>query len=148
MDYIKIRFGGDFDEISSKFEKTIEDMFRSIGPAFTLAERTWRPPMDINETPEEIVIKAEIAGVDKDDLEVEISNKAVKIYGNRIAKSCGDNATYRLAEIQYGRFERILFLPAPIDPEIVSATYINGFLQIRMAKLPLEKTHKIPISDG
>jgi HSP20 family protein len=148
MEYIKIRFSEDFSHLSSKFEKTIDDMFRSMSPGFTLAERTWRPPMDINETPEEIIIVAEIAGVDKDDLEVEISNKAVRIQGNRYAKHCSANSTYRLAEIQYGNFERTIFLPAPIDPEVISAAYSNGFLEIRLAKLPRDKTHKIPISDG
>ena len=148
MEYIKILFLDDFGQIGSKFEKTIEDMFRSMSPAFTLAERTWKPPMDMNETPEEVVIVAEIPGVDKDDLEVEISSKAVRIQGNRLARHCSENATYRLAEIQYGRFERVLFLPAPIDPEVVSAAYQNGLLEIRLAKLPPEKTHKIPIQDG
>jgi len=148
MEYIKIRFSDDFSHLSSKFEKTIDDMFRSMSPGFTLAERTWRPPMDINESPEEIIIVAEIAGVDKDDLEVEISNKAVRIQGNRYAKHCSANSTYRLAEIQYGNFERTIFLPAPIDPEVISAAYSNGFLEIRLAKLPRDKTHKIPISDG
>jgi HSP20 family protein len=148
MEYIKIRFLDDFGQLGSKFEKTIEDMFRSMSPAFTLAERTWKPSMDMNETSEEIIIVAEIPGVDKDDLEVEISSKAVRIQGNRYARHCPDNASYRLAEIQYGRFERILFLPAPIDPEVVSAAYQNGLLQIRLAKQPPERTHKVPIQDG
>ena len=148
MEYIKIRFLDDFGHIGSKFEKTIEDMFRSMSPVFTLAERTWKPLMDMNETPEEVVIVAEIPGVDKDDLEVEISSKAVRIQGNRFARHCSGDATYRLAEIQYGRFERVLFLPAPIDPEVVSAAYQNGLLEIRLAKQPPEKTHKIPIQDG
>ena len=104
--------------------------------------------MDITETPEEIIIVAEIAGVDKDDLDVEISSKAVRIRGNRYVRHCSAEATYRLAEIQYGDFERTIFLPAPIDPEIVSAAYANGFLEIRLAKLPRDITHKIPISDG
>ena len=148
MEYIKIRFLDDFGQLGSKFEKTIEDMFRSMSPAFTLAERSWKPPMDMNETPEEIVIVAEVSGVERDDLEVEISSKAVRIQGKRFARHCSDNATYRLAEIQYGKFERILFLPAPIDPEVVSASYQNGLLEIRLAKQPAEKTHKIPIQDG
>ena len=148
MEYIKIRFLDDFGQLGTKFEKTIEDMFRSMGPAFTLAERTWKPPMDMNETPEEVIIVAEVSGVDKDDLEVEISSKAVRIRGKRYARHCTDNATYRLAELQYGLFERVLFLPAPIDPEIVSAAYQNGLLEIRLAKQPPEQTHKIPIQDG
>jgi HSP20 family protein len=148
MEYIKIRLLDDSGHIGSKFEKTIEDMFRSMSPAFTLAERTWKPPMDMNENPEEVIIVAEIPGVDKEDLDVEISSKAVRIRGKRFAKHCSGNATYRLAEIQYGSFERILFLPAPIDPEVVSAAYQNGLLEIRLAKQPTKKTHKIPIQDG
>ena len=148
MEYIKIRLLDDFGQLGSKFEKTLEDMFESISPAFTLAERTWKPPMDMNETPEEVIILAEIPRVDKDDLEVEISSKAVRIRGNRFAKHCPDNATYRLAEIQYGKFERILFLPAPIDPEVVSASYQNGLLEIRLAKQQSERTHIVPIQDG
>ena len=104
--------------------------------------------MDMNETPEEIIVVAEIPGVEKDDLEVEISGKAVRIQGNRRPKYCGDNSTYRLAEIQYGKFERVLFFPAPIDPEVVSASYANGILEVRLAKVPVERTHKIPVSDG
>jgi len=148
MEFIKIRIADDFGQLGSDLEKTIEDMFRSMSPTFMFAQRTWKPPMDMNETPDEIVIVAEIAGVDKDDLEVEISSKAVRIKGNRVARHCSDDATYRLAEIQYGRFERILYLPAPIDPEVVSAGYSNGLLEIRLAKMPIEKSHKIPIANG
>lgn len=148
MDFIKIRLSEDFGQLSSKFEKTIDDMFRSMSTGFTLAERSWKPPMDMNETPEEVVIVAEVAGVAKEDLEVEISTRAVRIQGDRTIRHCTPDSTYRLAEIQYGRFERVIFLPAPIDPEIVSATYANGFLEIRLAKQPQEKTHKVPIIEG
>ena len=148
MDYIKIRFTSDFDRLSSEFGKTFDDMFRSLNPRFTLAERAWKPQMDIYETPEEITIQAEIAGVDRENLEVEINSRAVKIHGIRTEIPCVENTTYRLAEIQYGKFERILFLPAPIDTENISTSYQNGFLEIRLAKLPVDQTHQIPISDG
>ncbi|MDH3882764.1 MAG: Hsp20/alpha crystallin family protein [Desulfobacterales bacterium] len=148
MEFIKIRIAEDFGHLGSDLEKTIEDMFRSMSPAFSLAERAWKPPMDMNETPDEVVIIAEVAGVDKDTLEVEISSKAVKIQGDRDARHCTGDTTYRLAEIQYGRFERILYLPAPIDPEVVSAAYTNGLLEIRLAKMPIAKSLKIPISEG
>jgi len=146
MDYFKIRFGSDLDDLTSKFEKTLEDMLGNMGPTFRLSERMWRPPMDMYETAGEIVIMAEIGGVDKDDLEVEISSKAVRIQGHRTAAPSGEAGTYRLAEIQYGRFERILFLPAPIDPEKVAASSHNGFLEIRLTKRPVDQSYKVPIS--
>ncbi len=147
MEYIKIKFGNDFDTLNSSFKETVEKMFRTLNTGFSLCDRTWSPPMDIYETPDEIIIRAEIAGVSKEDIEVEINNKAVRIYGRRCEMPRQDNATYRLAEIQYGAFERILFLPSPIDKEIVSASYLNGFLQIRLARLPMNIVHKIHISD-
>ena len=148
MDIIKIRFAADFEDLSAEIEKSIEDMFRSISPVFSLAARSWKPAMDMNETPEQIMILAEVAGVDKDDLEVEISSKAVRIRAMRPARNCGPDATYRLAEIQYGRFERVLFLPAPIDPEVVSAAYTNGMLEIRLAKLPQEALRTVELTEG
>ncbi len=150
MDYIKIRFGDDLEPFSSTFEKAIEDIFRPrpVSPMFTSSERTWCPQMDIYETVDEIIILAEIAGVSKDDLEVEINRKAVKINGNRRPVHHLNNSTYRLAEIQYGKFERILFLPTPIDTETVSASFLNGLLQVHLAKVPVDVIHKIPIKDG
>ena len=100
MDYFKIRFGSDLDELTTKFEKTLEDMLGNMGPSFRLSERMWRPPMDMYETAAEIVILAEIGGVDKDDLEVEISSKAVRIQGQRAAAAA----------------RRGLHLPAGRDP--------------------------------
>lgn len=147
MDYIKIRFGNDLDQLSSEFKKNVEEMFRSMSPRFSCTECTWTPPMDIYETPEEIVVVAEIAGVKKEDLDIEINSKAVKIIGKRLETPRVKNATYRLAEIQCGRFERILFLPVPINTEKVTAEYNEGMLQIKLAKQPAEKPHKISISE-
>ena len=146
MDYIKIRFSQEFESVQAKVESSIEDIFRSINPMFSLEERTWKPSMDIYDTVDDIIIRAEVAGVDKDSLEVEISSRAVKIFGNRRELPRSSDATYRLAEIQYGSFERILYLPASIDTEDVSTIYTNGFLEVRLAKQRMEKTYKIPRS--
>lgn len=150
MDYIKIRFGNDLERFSSTFEKAIEDIFRPrpVSPMFTSSERTWSPQMDIYETVDEIIILAEIAGVSKENLEVEINRKAVRIHGTRRPVHHLTNSTYRLAEIQYGKFERILYLPTAIDTETVIASFLNGLLHIHLDKIPVDVLHKIPITDG
>jgi len=145
MDFIKIRFGNDFLHEKSRFEKNIEEMFQSMSPIFTLSEGPWKPLMDIYEAPDEIVILAEIAGVSKEDLELEINTKAVRISGVRTCMPRMENSRFRLAEIQHGPFERVLFLPSPVDTERVSASYSNGFLEIKLAKLKFDKTRTIPI---
>ena len=150
MDYIKIRFGDDPDTIESKFEKVIEDIFRPspINPMFISSECMWSPQMDIYETPDEIVILAEIAGVQKEDLDIEINSKAVKIYGHRYQIPRVENTTYRLAEIQYGKFERILFLPTPIDTDKVSASFFRRFFSDTAPQTKDGYNLQIPIIDG
>jgi HSP20 family protein len=145
MDYIKIRFGDNLTKLGSEIEKTIEDMFQSINPMFTIAERSWKPPIDMYETSEEVIIVSELAGVSKEDLEIEISSKAIRVYGVRSEMPRMDDVRFSLAEIQYGAFERVLRFPAQIDPEVVSASFSAGMLQIRCAKVRLNKTYRIPI---
>ena len=149
MDYGKIKFTGNFDPNGRGMGKANPEMFRPrpVNPMFSSREHLWTPQMDIFETPEEIMIWAEISGVEKDDLDLEINSRAVKVSGIRREMSRVSNGTYRLAEIQYGRFERILYLPSPVDTDVVSSSYANGMLKVRIAKLRLDRVHKIPISE-
>lgn len=148
MDYIKIRFGDDFDELASNLDRSFSDMFHAIKPQFKLTDQSWNPAVDIYQTPKEIIIRVEIAGVEKEDLSVEINSRAIRIRGRRRELPRLADSAYRLAEIQYGRFERVLYLPEPIDTDTVSSSYLNGFLEIHMSRFKQEETHRIPIQNG
>ena len=149
MNYIKIKFGDQFDRFGANIEKTINDIFRPrpVNPMFACKDCNWIPQMDIYETQDEVFIWAELAGVEKDDLEVEINSKAVRIHGYRKEIPREPQGTYRLAEIRFGKFERVLYLPSPVDMEVVSSAFVNGLLSIRVAKLQVHQTHKITIQD-
>ena len=144
-EYIEIRFGENFERRTTG-EKPLEEMFQSINPMFCLSQRIWRPQMDIYETRNSIIIQAEIAGVEKDDISIEVNSKAVKVSGVRGRTPPEESATYRLAEIQYGRFERVLYLPTLIDIERVQASFFNGFLEIKLAKFPIDSSQRIKLS--
>ena len=150
MDYIKIKFSDPFDPFGSQIEKTLQDIFRPrpVSPMFACKDCSWVPQMDMYESEEQVVIWAELAGVEKENLEVEINAKAVRISGFRKESPREPKGAYRLAEIRYGKFERILYLPSQVDTEVVSSSFVNGLLTIQMAKLRVHKTHKIPIIDG
>jgi HSP20 family protein len=150
MDYIKIKFGGQFDPFGSHVEKTLQEIFRPrpVSPMFACKDCSWVPQMDMYESKEQIVIWAELAGVEKENLEVEVNNKAVRISGFRKEMPREPQGAYRLAEIRYGKFERVLYLPSQVDTEVVASSFTNGLLRIQMAKLQAHKTHKIPIADG
>jgi HSP20 family protein len=117
-----------------------------INPLFSLSERTLKPQIDVFESAGEIFILAEIAGVEKEDLEVEICRNTVKISGRRHQMKHAEKGTYRLVEIQYGPFERRLLLPALVDTEKVTASYMNGLLRIRLTKLPVTRTFAVSIA--
>jgi len=134
MKHIEIRFGDNIETHAAE-EKSFEELFQSVNPIFCFSKRIWKPQMDIFETRNEIIIQAEISGVRKEKIVIEVSNKAVKISGSR-ENDCSDRtATYRLAEIQFGQFERVLYLPSVIDVEKVTATFFNGFLELTLGKL-------------
>lgn len=148
MDYVEISFTADLGEIDTDFRRTIDEMFLLINPLATHFQQVWRPQIDVCETPEEIVVLADIAGVVREELHVEIGRRTVKISGRRREGPLMENTRYSLAEIPYGYFERSLTLPVLIEMETASATYTDGLLQIRMPKAPLNKVHKIPIQKG
>ena len=135
MNSIEIRCDEEIEE-EPRRERSLEDMFQSVSPMFCPSRRIWKPQMDIFETREKIIIHAEIAGVKKSNILIEVSSKAVKISGRRksIKPPKNKTATYRLAEIQFGEFERVLYLPTVVDAKSVSAHFSNGFLEIKMEK--------------
>ncbi len=140
MDFIKIRFGDDRVMPDTEIQGTVaEGLVRLFDPTFVQHRRIWKPPVNIYETTEEITIVAELAGVNDEDIHLEISRRTVKIAGKRMERSRGENSRYRLAEITYGYFERILSLAIPIDTDNVTATYNDGMLEIHIPKLPPDR---------
>jgi HSP20 family protein len=139
MNYIKIRFRNDRNMIEREIQDAIEDMFNMANQTvFTMGEYSWRPHTDIYETPGEILVIMDLAGVKREEIHLEVSRKSIKIYGKRDQKALLGTTRYRLAEIAYGYFERHLALPSPVDGEQIEAVYKDGLLEIRMVKLPPE----------
>ncbi len=147
MDYIKIRFSSDLDQLNAELKKTMDNVFGAASPMFSRYSQKWIPQMDLYETAEELFIVAAVAGVDKNTLEIEINERAAKISGIRQPLQPAENKKkFCLAEIQYGKFDRVLFLPCPIDTDQVSASLSSGMLRIKMVKQPIRGPRKIPIS--
>lgn len=145
MNYIKIRIGKDLSGMDREFRRTIGEMFRMVNPLFTLSQQTWIPHTDIFETGSEIVVTSELAGVNVNDIHVEMDHRTLKIYGIRREMPCHADGSYLLAEIPSGYFERVFSLSYPIDTETVTASYAEGLLQIRLKKKPPLKIQNITV---
>jgi HSP20 family protein len=143
MDVIKIHLVEEPEVLESE-ARSLDEMLRAAHPRFTLSRHRWRPQIDIYETAEEIVIRAEIAGVRLEQIQIEIAPGTVKIAGIREG-STQEKAHYRLAEIPCGYFERTLSLPALIDTRTADAIYRDGLLEIHLAKRPLDRICRIHV---
>lgn len=146
MNRIKIHYHIQNGSMETQFRRTFEEFFHINCTSCSLYQRTWRPPVDIFETAHEIVVIADLAGTKNENIYVELGNRSLRIYGTRQERHSGTHPRYHLAEISYGSFERTLPLPCPVDKETVHATYREGLLKIRAAKLSPEKAHRIRIS--
>lgn len=148
MDYIKIRFDSDLDAMDPDGRSRVDALFNMVSPSFRRSRRAWSPPVDVYETPEDILVVAELAGVNDDDIRIEVGHRNLKIYGIRRPGLSEQDMRYRMAEISYGYFERSLALPLNIDRDQVEATYTNGILQVRIRKTSHDVIHKIRIRGG
>ncbi len=145
MTYVKINFGENFED---EFQKVVDEVFHLVRPAFKNYECIWRPGIDVCESEDEMIVLADMAGLHKDELNIEVNRKKIKIAGIRKAIQPLQNARYRQAEIPRGHFERIIGLPAPVDVQSAAATYADGMLMIRMKKLPIHTTHRVSVTSA
>ena len=142
MTYIKINFGSNFED---EFQKAVDEVFHLVRPAFKNYQCIWRPSIDVYESVEEIIVLADMAGLNKEELHIEVDRKKIKIAGIRKAIQLLHNARYCQAEIPHGYFERNVTLPAPVDAQSAVASYADGILMVRMNKLPVHKAHRVSV---
>jgi HSP20 family protein len=101
----------------------------------TLASQsTWTPNTDVYETPDNLVVKMEIAGIDKDDLEITLNDRLLLVRGYRKDPCRQHRCSFRQMEIDYGYFERRIVIPRSVDAKRVRAQFHNGFLHIELPK--------------
>lgn len=143
MTYVRINFGSNFED---EFQKVVDEVFHLVRPAFRNYECIWRPNVDVYESVDEIIVLADMAGLNKEELHIEVDRKKIKIAGIRKVIQLLQNARYCQAEIPHGYFERNVILPAPVESSSAKATYADGILMVRMNKLPVNKSHRVSIS--
>ena len=99
-----------------------------------LAQPRWRPDADTYETATTVEILVDLAGVEEDELEVQLFEDVLVVEGRRQLPSCQEGAVYHAVGIRQGPFRVELALPAPVDAERVEARYDRGLLRITLPK--------------
>jgi HSP20 family protein len=105
----------------------------------------WNPVVDIYDNEDHIVIKAELPGVSKKDIEIDIKDRVLTLKGERSADNEVKEDNYYRRERTYGRFERSFTIPANVDPDKIKADYHDGVLKIEVPKPEDQKPKQITV---
>ena len=131
------------DQMNRLFDETF-----SRGRAAESEMGTWAPAVDIYETEQELVLKAELPDVNQHELDIRVENNMLTIRGERKFQNEANQDAYLRIERAYGPFSRSFALPNTIDAEAIRAEYRDGVLSIRMPKREEAKPKQIRIGVG
>jgi len=110
--------------------------------------RRWHPPMDLVETDGHFVLRADLPGVDENDVKVELEDNVLTISGERRHEHEAKRGGYFRIERATGSFARTLTLPDGVDPDAVQASFDKGVLEVRIPKPAERKPRRVAISVG
>jgi HSP20 family protein len=130
------------ERVQKRMDRLFNDIMPSFGVVTARQQRDWRPPTDVYETEESVVVKVEIAGMSERDFAVSLSNRTLTVSGVR--RDPESKLSYQQLEIPYGHFSTEVFLPYSVERNDIGATYENGFLTVTLPKL---KPRRVPIVD-
>ena len=105
----------------------------------------WNPRVDIYDKDGKFVINAELPGMNKKDIEIDLKDRVLTIKGERSQLNEVKEDDYYHKERSYGKFQRVFTLPANLDPEKIKAYFKDGILRIEIKKPEVEKPRRISI---
>ena len=129
------------DRMNKLFEQSLSRSRTEEG----IAASTWTPAVDIYETPETVVMKAELPGLSRDDIEIQIRDNTLTLKGERRFAKDVQQENYLRIERAYGAFQRSFTMPATIQRENIRAVFLDGVLELTLPKAEEAKPKKIAI---
>jgi HSP20 family protein len=130
----------------ARLEREMEDLFGRL-PAWPWGEqeRGWAPAVDMIDRKDEIVLRADLPGLEEKDIEVTVQDNVLTIRGERKEETEEKKEDYYYSERSYGAFARALTLPAGVEADKVKATFKQGVLEVHLPKAKEAKGKKIEI---
>lgn len=120
----------EFDRLRATMDRLLSDSLLNLG----MGNLQMRFPIEVIDRGAEVVVRAELAGIDPKDVEVRITDEGVTLRGERKLETDQDRAGIRHTERFYGSFARSVSFPAPVDSAQARATFRHGVLEVRAPK--------------
>ena len=130
--------------LQNEMNRLFNTVFDTPQPAGSTLRR-WMPAMDLVETDDSFVLRADLPGLSEEDIKLEFEDGTLTVSGERKAEHESKSEGYYRVERAFGSFSRSLTLPQGVDPEAVSANFDRGVLEIRIPKPEQRKPRRIEI---
>ncbi|HEX8775794.1 MAG TPA: Hsp20/alpha crystallin family protein [Pyrinomonadaceae bacterium] len=130
------------DEVNRLFSTNLTRAFGDEG----IARGAWNPSVDIYENKDQIVLEAELPGMNREDFDLTVENNVITLRGERRFEKKDDGDNYHRVERSYGSFTRSFTLPQTVSAEGAQAEYRNGVLRVTLPKREEVKARRIEIS--
>ena len=128
----------------TNFEDQVNRLWRGVADG--KRQESWLPAVDVFDTKEAVVLKAELAGMKPDDIQIEVEDNVLTIRGERrFAEKVEEDRYYRI-ERRFGSFQRSLALPQGVKADDIQASYEDGILEVRVPKAEEEQPRKITVT--
>jgi HSP20 family protein len=137
----------ELDSLQTDMNRLFDRFFGAPAGNGTAARR-WIPAMDLTETDDSLLLRADLPGVSEDDVEIEVKDGVLTISGERKNEHEEKGEGFHRVERSFGRFSRALNLPDGIDAEQVEAKFDNGVLEVRIPKPEETQPTRVQIGKG
>jgi HSP20 family protein len=137
----------DLNVLQDRMNRLFEDAGRGWRPDEPAATTTWSPAVDIFETEQEIVVKAELPGMDRSGITLNLEKNVLTLRGERKFEKEAKDDNYHRIERSYGSFSRAFSIPVTVDEEKIRADYKEGVLKIVLPKKEQVKPKQIRIAE-
>src|SRR3989338_497128 len=122
-------------DVAKRIIHHIHTTLQMVGLSSSSSNVEWVPNTDIYENEASFMVRMEIAGVSRDDIQINFTDRTLVVKGRRTDSCRATKCHFRQMEIDYGVFERHLVIPRTVDGKRVKASYRNGFLIIELPKV-------------
>ena len=123
----------------------VNRLFSRVSGGDVAERQSWIPSVDVVETKDAITLKADLAGMDPNDINLEMEDNVLAISGERRFQEEVEEDKYYRIERRYGSFSRSIALPQDVDPEKIEAEYENGVLTVSVPKVEAVKPKRISV---
>ncbi len=148
MEVVRFRPRRHLPVAGDDLDRAFDRLMRGWVNSSAFSEFDWSPSVDVSETKDEILVKAEIPGVSKDDIDITVENNRLTISGEKRQEEEQEGKNYYRTERNYGSFRRVFTLPAQADTDKVKASYDDGVLTVKIPKTEVAKGKKVDITSS